>query len=252
MGETLEALHRLQAVELKKAAIRKAIETKTRLVEVKRKNLRRVEEKAQENHLLARNLQAKLDSQSLEIAAREDSVGKHREALNRAKTNKEYAAILSVMNTEKADNTRQEADVFKLMEELQVVKNVGAEIDAERLKLLDELNVAAAAAEAFQRECQAEWDRLQSGRQEHAVRVLPGALSVFERVAERHEGEALAAVVKPFPKREEYACSGCNLKVPVETVNALRTRDDLQLCRTCGRILYVESAAAVRSSGAGR
>ncbi len=246
MGETLDALQRLQAVELKTTAIRRAIESKVRLVEIKRRNLRRAEEKLRENQLAARERQMKLDALNLDIAVREESVQKHREALNRAKTNKEYSAILAAMNTEKADNARQEGDALKWMEDVQTLTNTHAEIEAERNKLAEEVAAADSAAAAYEQECRGELDQLQATRNEFAAKIAAGALSVFERVAERHEGEALAAVVKPFPKREEYSCSGCNLKVPIEVVNALRTRDELQLCKTCGRILFLEPPRSVK------
>jgi uncharacterized protein len=71
------------------------------------------------------------------------------------------------------------------------------------------------------------------------------ALILFERAADKHEGEALAHIEQSHPKRAEYTCSGCNMSVPLETVNALQSRDAVVQCQTCSRILYLEASARV-------
>ena len=64
----------------------------------------------------------------------------------------------------------------------------------------------------------------------------------FERVAEYHEGDAMANVIKPHPKSDEFICGGCHMTITTELVNALMSRDDLQMCNNCGRILYLDKA----------
>ena len=69
-------------------------------------------------------------------------------------------------------------------------------------------------------------------------------LSTFQRACERHDGEAMAIVERVHPKRSEYVCSGCNMSVTLEIVNALQSRDEIQTCQICSRILYIESPAS--------
>jgi predicted nucleic acid-binding Zn-ribbon protein len=240
MGEILNTLQRLQAVELKRLAIRRTLEAKAALIESRRKRVQKAEERIVEHHRGVRELQARIDFLSLDAASRAEAIAKHRDALNRAKTNKEYAAILATMNTEKADNAKLEAEVLRLMEQLQSLKDAGAELEEQKKKAVSELAAAEADAAAYQESCQADLDGLQTERDEVAALIAPTTLGVFNRVADRHDGQALAAIFKPFPKREEYACSGCNLKVSLEVINALRGRDEIQICKSCGRILYVE------------
>ena len=54
----------------------------------------------------------------------------------------------------------------------------------------------------------------------------------------------LAVVVQVHPKRLEFSCGGCHMSVPLELVNALKSREDIQCCNVCGRILYVQEEAA--------
>ena len=136
MGETLDALHRLQVVELQLAAIRRNRETKTRRIESAKRQLKIAEERLKERQLAARERQARIDGLSLEVASREESVAKHREGLNKAKSNKEYSAILAAMNTEKADNSKIESRILELMEEVQTLSSELTTAEADRDRAL--------------------------------------------------------------------------------------------------------------------
>ena len=48
------------------------------------------------------------------------------------------------------------------------------------------------------------------------------------------------------PSCEDYCCGGCNMTITLEVVNLLQSRDDIQHCAVCGRILYLEPTGAHR------
>ena len=95
MGATLDALHVLQLVELKLTALRSKIGVKKRAVRSHEKKLAHFEEEISAKHLVIQQQQSRMDQLELDINSRDDEVTKLRLALNNAKTNKEYAAILT-------------------------------------------------------------------------------------------------------------------------------------------------------------
>ena len=244
MGELLEGLHRLQVVELKLAVIRRNRETKLRQIELFQKKVKQVEDKLIQHQRTSREQQMRLDSLSLDAAAREESINKHRQALAKAKTNREYAAILTAMNTEKADNAKVEGDALQRMEELQSLKNVQTALEAEHAKASADVKRAEQALAEFDAAGGKELAQIQAQRNEIALRIEPTALAAFTRLALKHEGEAMAPVEKVHPKRDDYVCGGCNINLRLEIINALATREDVQLCHACGRILYLPAQAA--------
>jgi len=248
MGVLLEELRRLQAVEMQLAAIDRNRESKALQVELRQRQMRRIDEKLQENHRKARECQVRLDALTLEVAVREEGVVRHRQALNKAKTNKEYAAILAALNTEKADNSKMEGGVLQLIEELQVIKVGGEALETERAKLMEQVAAADEALKAFDAQSKQERDGLVVGREAFAEKISVAAMDIFMRVAQRHEGEAMAAVTKLRPKRDEWACGGCNMKVALEVVNSLQTRDEILLCNVCGRIMYLDAPTASKTA----
>jgi predicted nucleic acid-binding Zn-ribbon protein len=247
MGKTLEALHRLQAVELKLAELRREREGKARRVEFHKRQVKKADERLQENHLTVRERQKRLDALQLDVASREESINRHRQALNKAKTNKEYAAILTAMNTEKADNAKHETGILQLMDEIQALGDEAVSIEAEKAKLLGELARAEETLHAFDVESKPQGDELQADRDACADDIPAATLMTFTRVAKHNDGQAMAHIVRLRPKRDEFTCSGCNMNIALEVVNALQVRDEIQLCKVCGRILYLESAERQRS-----
>ncbi|UCE62243.1 MAG: hypothetical protein JSU63_11125 [Phycisphaerales bacterium] len=247
MGETLlDALHRLQEIELKLAEIRGKREVKIRLIESRKRKEKQAEEKLLTNERLLRERQMRLDSLSLDVASREESIQKHREALNKAKTNKEYAGILAAMNTEKADAAKIETAVLEFMEEIQTLKDSTGKAEEDKRKLAEDVRAAEKLLEEYDLQRREELANLQADRDSCAEAIPPTTLASFTRIAQSLEGEAMATVIKLYPKRDEYMCAGCNMTISLEIVNALRSRDEVQQCGNCGRILFYDSSTVER------
>lgn len=239
----LHELRRLQDVELQLVTIRRNREGKARRVEIQQNKVRQIEARIEDNRRAAKAQQVRIDELSLDVASREDSVDKHRQALNKAKTNKEYAAILTAMNTEKADSSKVETEVLQLMEELSRIKAEGTALEAERERMLGDVAAAQKVLSEFDEQSKAELGRLTAERSQIAKNIDPQSLVIFDRTAHRHDGEAMAIVSKLRAKGDEWVCGGCNLKITLDMVNALATKDEVRLCGACGRILYIEQGA---------
>lgn len=182
-----------------------------------------------------------IDRLELELKGRDERIAKLRAALNMAKTNKEYAAILSELNTSKADNAKIENQVLDLMKNIEVDEagcgQIQEQIDEQKTKvnqLRRDTEVKAAKYEAEIEDIQAEWDQM-------AKTIPPEVLEVFKRVAETYDGEALAAAGKENEKTEVFSCGGCFMRLPAENVNQLMTKDDIIRCSNCTRILVLKT-----------
>jgi predicted nucleic acid-binding Zn-ribbon protein len=234
----------LQTVETHLAEFRRQREDKQRRVQTHQRNVARIEEQLRQHERAVREKQMRIDALQLEVASRDESINRHRQGLNKAKTNKEYAAILTAMNTEKADNTKLENEALQLMEELQQLKITSGEMLAERDKAVTEVERVREALQAFETQSKTRLDELTARRRECAEGIPPTALDLFTRVAEHHDGIAMVPVIKSHPKRDEFICSGCNMKVTLDVVATLQTKDDIQACRVCGRIMYMDAPLA--------
>jgi hypothetical protein len=247
MGETLDALHRLQEVELRLAEVRRRIERKRRAVKKQERRVAEVEAMIRSKEASLRTDQMEADRLDLDMKSWEVEITKLRLALNTTKTNKEYSAILTQLNTNKANNSKIEERVLALFGQLEAKRETIAAIGEERnreIAKLDQLRAATREAEEASKDRAAQ---LTEKRDQAAANVPGEALGVFNRVAAQNDGEAMAPLFRTNPKREEYACEGCNMWVTLEQVNAVLSRDEVVLCNTCGRILCLDSSTSART-----
>lgn len=246
MGATLDALHRLQQLEAELLSLRNKIKAKHRAARGAASRLKQLDAEIAAKREQLKHEQANADRVELDRKAKEQEIARLREALNRAKTNKEYQAILTQFNTDKLDNTKLEEKVLAMYAGVDQIKTALKELEAAHAEESRRLRDLEQAALAFEESLRDQIASLESQREAIATDLPPTAVQLFDRVCERHEGEALAAVLQVNPRREEFICGGCNMSVPLERVNSLRSRDDIQTCPNCGRLLYVEPTAPAR------
>lgn len=193
-------------------------------------------------------LQARSNELSLEIQAREQKVEKLREQQNGAQNNREYQAFLVEINTQKVDRAKFEEEALGVMDQLEKrgaeVTTLAAQHEAEQTKLTQ---MTAQIGDRVKM-LSAEIEKLRPARDEAAQHVPEKAMHVYNRLADRYEGEAMEAIDKPHPKREEYIAMTCNIDLTVDMYNRLHSRDDLSFCPQCGRILYIPEELTVEKA----
>lgn len=244
MGAVLDALHRLQEVELQIADINRAIARKAQAVRRQQQAVATIDAQIASLQLKLRSEQMDADRLDLDVKSREAEIAKLRQALNAAKTNKEYSAILMQLNTTKADNSKIEEAALQKMGQVDARRKEIAALQEQRAAETAKVDEFLSAQKAVEAQSKDRLDGLNAQRTEAADGIPAGVLDMFNRVAAKNDGEAMARIIRTNPKRDEYACQGCNMSVTVQQVNALLSRDEAVKCNVCGRILYLETGAA--------
>src|SRR4030042_3401963 len=119
MGPVLNGLLKLQSVE-NRLRVEKAKLTRCRRNVIIQENLIR----SLQNALEAKKEEVQLskvqsDRMELELKRNDETIAKVRASLNSAKTNKEYSALLTQLNTTKADNSKVETQVLELLKDIE-------------------------------------------------------------------------------------------------------------------------------------
>ncbi len=239
MGPVLNGLTKLQSVENRLRAAKAKLARCRRNVILQENQVRNQTNalEAKKEEILLTKMQS--DRLELELRTRDDSIAKLRATLNAAKTNKEYAIVLTQLNTTKADNSKIETQILDLMKDIETdeeqCREIQQEIDEQKQKLEQirtDTETAAAKFEVEIKEIQSEWDHV-------AKEIKPEILQIFKRVTETYDGEALAIVEEHDGKGGAYSCGGCFMGITAETVNLLMTNDEIIRCPNCTRILVL-------------
>jgi len=239
MGPVLNGLIKLQSVENRLRAVKAKLARQRRNVIILENRVRSLQNslEAKKEEIQLTKIQS--DRLELELKARDESIAKLRASLNVAKTNKEYASVLTQLNTTKADNSKIENQILELMKDIEAdeaeCEEIQSQINEEKQKLEQtrkEAELLATKYEAEIEEIQAEWNQV--------AKTIPAEpMEVFKRVAETYDGEALAVVEQQESKATAYSCGGCFMGVTAESVNLLLTKDDIIRCPNCTRILIL-------------
>jgi hypothetical protein len=183
--------------------------------------------------------QSKSGQLDLDLKTRESKIERLRAQQQNAKTNREYQAFLVEINTEKVDKGKSEEELLKSMEAVEKLQKEVKELAEMSAAENTRLEGMRGEIDGRVKELQAEIESLRPARDAAAKAVPAKEVEAFTRLAERFEGEALSALTKPDRRREEYACSACNMDLVTDVYNKLHSRDELVFCPSCRRILYI-------------
>jgi predicted nucleic acid-binding Zn-ribbon protein len=239
MGPTNVALVKLFQADQQLRAARERLDAAAKNVRVQERRVNDLltkQKAAQSSH---KELAAKAANLDLDLRTRDAKIEKLRTQQQTAKNNKEYQAFLIEINTAKVDKGKVEEETMKVMEQVDKanaeVENFTTQLEGERKKLAE----MAAQIDSTLKELQSEVDALKPARDVAASALPPKVLAEFDRLADRFDGEALAALAKPDRRREEYLCTACNMDLVTDVYNKLHSRDELVFCPSCRRMLYI-------------
>lgn len=244
MGPVLHGLIKLQSVENRLRAAKAKLARCRRTVILQENQVRSLQNALETKKEEIQLTKVQSDRMELELKSRDEEITKLRAALNSAKTNKEYAALLTQLNTSRADNSKIETQILELMKNVEAdeaeSKDIQRQIDEQKQKLEQtraEADAAATKHEAEIERIQAEWNRV-------AETIPSEPLEIFKRVAETYDGQAVVAIEQQEGKTATYSCGGCFMNIAAECVNLLMTKDDIIRCPNCTRIIVLGEAQA--------
>lgn len=242
MGPVLNGLTKLQSVENRLRAAKAKLARCRRNVILQENQIRTLTSNLEAKKEEVQLTKVQADRLELELKSRDESINHLRAALNNAKTNKEYAAVLTQLNTTKADSSKVETQILELMKDIEVdeqeCKKIEEQIEDQK-KILEHTRTET---EQLSVKYQAEIDQIQKEWDAEAKHIPSEALRIFKRVAETYDGEALATIDEQEGKATAYSCSGCFMSITHESVNLLMTKDDIIRCPNCTRILVLATS----------
>lgn len=242
MGPILHGLIKLQSVENRLRAAKAKLARSRRSVIIQENQIRSLQNalEAKKEELQLTKVQS--DRLELELKIRDAEVSKLRAALNTAKSNKEYAAVLTQLNTTRADNSKLETQILELMKIIETDEAECANIRTQIEEQKQQLEQTRKTSEAAGAEHEAEIAQIQAEWNEVAQAIPPEPLKVFNRVAETYDGEAVAQIEEQEGRHAAYSCGGCFMGITAESVNLLMTKDELIRCPNCTRILVLTNS----------
>jgi uncharacterized protein len=238
MGFNIEALKLLQGIDKEiydlkeeQKMIPLQIKDNDDKFDLQKESVRNAEEEVKEVKLL-------LHKQELALKEKEDQIKKYNGQLSQVKTNKEYTALQSEINSIKADNSILEEEILQILDRVQIAEKdvqkelaVLGEIEKEREMKKKELDAL------LQKNTEV-IDDLNSQREQIIKDINAEDLRVYEKILKAKEGLALSQIIN-------NACSVCSMNLLSQTISEVMMGDKIVFCESCHRILYIQKEPAL-------
>ena len=231
--DQLKKLVELQTIDSERYRFKVELEEKPAALEELRKafEAKKVHLKSLEDH--SKTIQVDRKSKELELQAKEGDIAKSNSQLSQLKTNKEYQAKMTEIESFKADKSIFEEKILLLYDE---GDNINSEITKEKGVLAEEEKnylFQKKTVEDAVRDIEEKLKVLETKRNQILPEIDKSSLSRYERVLENKKGLAIVPV-------KGNSCGGCFMNVPEQSINEIKMQDKLIFCEMCARILYLE------------
>jgi len=185
------------------------------------------------NYASAKLEEAKVKQKKLELElnTREAELQKFQQQMMTIKTNKEYDALVSEIDTVKSVISEKESEFLETMEQISQLEKEAPEYK-EKLTQTEENDTKQ--LKVLQEKIDSIGDKMLSkGNERKAITssIPRQTLTVYERV---HRGKG-GTVVVPVRKR---SCSACHNALTPKKVQEIRRGDKIHTCDSCGCLLY--------------
>ena len=236
-----EQMYELFLLDRQVRGMLRRVDSATRRLEKQKTKLSQCKQQRSELADQLKHSQVKASDLENQIRGQEERIDHLRTQMNSVTNNKEYSAFLQEINNLKTEKSGLEDDTLNQMAEVDRIKQQLQEIDSQ----IDAQSSLVKRAQDDVKTCEADiGPQLETLKAQHilAHQKLPAeAQSIFIKLQDTHDGEALAVVTEENKRTREYACGGCYITIPVERVNTLMVHhDQIVNCPNCGRILYLD------------
>ncbi|MEK7369236.1 MAG: C4-type zinc ribbon domain-containing protein [Planctomycetota bacterium] len=230
--DRLETLKKLQSIDNKTHELNKQKKALLSRVEEKNNQIEEAKARLASRHEKSVNSQKEIDMKNLDLKCIEEGIQKSRVKLLQIKNNKEYSAFLSEIGGKEADKSLLEDQILSMMSDLERLtaeEKDSAKEEEKQKKELAELKAAVdgelAVIDKNIEGTQTEWEGT-------ARQVDKESLVQYKRLIEK-DGQAVVEV-------SGHTCGGCYMQITPQTLNLLLRKQELILCKNCGKILYLQ------------
>jgi predicted nucleic acid-binding Zn-ribbon protein len=171
-------------------------------------------------------------AKELDLKSKEEEAHKMQTQLYQLKTNNEYSAKLKEIDGVKADVSVLEDTIIVLLEQADKLKN---EINNEKQLLAEEekkKNDQKQKLDLRDKEIQDRLSQLHAQRKQIAQQINPEILAKYDKILINRDHLAIVKV-------DNNSCQGCFMNVPPQVINLIKMYDNLVICETCQRILFI-------------
>ncbi|HHT9119767.1 MAG TPA: zinc ribbon domain-containing protein [Candidatus Hypogeohydataceae bacterium YC41] len=229
LADKIGVLRHLQSVDSRLIELTRKKENLREALEKKKAQLHQTKGLLSQRQKEAKDFQKLIDSKELDLKCLEEEIKKTRGRLFQIKNNKEYSALLSEIGSKEADKSVLEDETLSMMSKFEGLHAEEKQLAQKVQEEEKDLTVYASSVETELKSLEKDIQAAKKQWEESAELLNKEALALYRRLIEK-DGLAVVDV-------NGDVCGGCNMSLTPQTINLLLRRQEVILCKSCGRIL---------------
>jgi len=233
LREQLELLWELQKIDLELKSIQ---EEKDRYP----KEMKKLDEKQKVERERIEKEKEKIESLEKTRRQKEGQLALEQEKIKRVegkmfevKTNKEYQALLSEIDSIKEANSRMEEEILQVMDEIDELKKDLSKREKDAGVTLEKIETERKKLGEKMARDEKIWDGQVERRKVLSKQIESKLVKLYNTLKEKRQGVGVVGV-------KHETCQGCFVNVPPQMFIEVQKNNALVRCPHCNRILYWE------------
>lgn len=232
MHPEVEKLLRLQAIDGRLEILRKEIEARPQIVESQDSQVTGILENRAQCEAEIKRKTKEVDREKLEVATFDGKIEESKAKLNAVKSNEEFTALNNEIEHWEQARARHQ-------EKMDTSAQERSEVEARLTQLDADLEEARTTLSEEEKEIQEELDEIREEATELITAREEAVGPITEEIMDQYSVLFTRYRERSVVPADNGVCTGCHITLSPQTINTLRSDNDVVICLNCSRILYI-------------
>jgi hypothetical protein len=231
LKDQLELLWELQKIDLDLKHIKEERERYPREIKKLDERMSIEKERLQAEKGKADLLEKERREKERQLSSSQEKIKKAEGRVSEVKTNKEYQALLTEIETIKSASSREEEEILQVLEEIDELKKDFSKREKEVAVLLEKVDAEKKMIQERMAQDEIVWKKQIERREVLSKQIESKLNKLYNTLKEKRQGVGVVNV------RHE-TCQGCFVHIPPQMFIEVQKNNEIIRCPNCNRILY--------------
>lgn len=239
MRDQLELLWELQKIDLDLKNIKEKRERYPRELNTLDEKMSIERERLQAEKGKVDLLEKERREKERQLSVSQEKIKKTEARMSEVKTNKEYQALLTEIETIKGASGREEEEILQVLEEIDELKKNLSKREKEVATVVEKIEAEKKMIQDRMAQDEVAWKEQVERREVLSKQIESKLNKLYDTLKDKRQGVGMVNV------RQE-TCQGCFVHIPPQMFIEVQKNNEIIRCPNCNRILYFKGESKAK------
>jgi len=233
LREQLDLLWELQKIDLDLKSIKAERDRTPKELKKLDEKLNIEKERIQKEKERVELLEKERRKKELDLSSKQEKIKREEARMFEVKTNKEYQALLSEIESIKQAIGREEEGILQILDDVDELKKNLSKREKEMAVMQEKVEAEGKAIEEKMAHGDTAWKKQMERREVISKQLEATLVKLYDMLKEKRQGLGVVSA-------KDETCQGCFVNIPPQMFIEVQKNNALIRCPNCNRILYWE------------